>query len=165
MSDNKGKGSVVGQIVVAVVIALLVGGTAPWWWEEVFAFNPAPPPPTLPTARPTATPVVCFMAGTVVDEDDNQPLSNVQISYARFTEDANDYIHNMRSKLATTDVTGKFEADCSWIEKENFPLRLELSRSGWCSTLQTNEYVRPGEGRASIHLFVSDKRLKTIGCG
>jgi hypothetical protein len=36
MSDNKGKGSVVGQVVVAVVIALLVGGTAPWWWKEVF---------------------------------------------------------------------------------------------------------------------------------
>ncbi len=40
MSDNKGKDSVVRQIVVAVVVALLVGGTAPWWWKEVFREKP-----------------------------------------------------------------------------------------------------------------------------
>ena len=49
MLNNKGKGSIAGQIIVAVVVALLVGGTAPWWWKVVF---PDPSPPQPPTARP-----------------------------------------------------------------------------------------------------------------
>lgn len=36
MSESKGKGSLTGQIVVAVLITLLVGSTAPWWWKVLF---------------------------------------------------------------------------------------------------------------------------------
>jgi hypothetical protein len=60
MSDNKGKGSVGSQILVAVVIALLVGGSAPWWWKEVFPPRQPPTtlqqPPTIPQQPPTTLP-------------------------------------------------------------------------------------------------------------
>ncbi len=56
MSDNKGTGSVVRQILVALVIALLVGGSAPWWWKELFPQYPSVPQSPIDTSTefPTA---------------------------------------------------------------------------------------------------------------
>jgi len=160
-NDTRRSESRIGSVIRIIIAFLAAGGGIV---ALLTYFNPPPPSPTTPVPRPTATPVVCVIAGTVVNEDNNQPLSNVQIAYFRITKDANEYIHGVRSKLATTDAKGKFEANCSSVEKENFPLRLELPRPGWCSILQTNEYVRLGERRTAINLFASDNSLKTIGC-
>jgi hypothetical protein len=124
--------------------------------------NPTPQPTR--SGPPTATPVVCSFAGSVTDKDTNQPLFNVEISYFRFTQDSTPYQHSIRSHLATSGPDGRFEADCSQIERENFPLRLQLSRSNWCSTMQTDEYVQPGTRRTAINLFASDQTLSKLGC-
>lgn len=55
MSDGN-KGSVLGQIFVAVAVALIAGGTAPWWLK----FLTQPPvdetPPPTPSVSPTSNP-------------------------------------------------------------------------------------------------------------
>jgi hypothetical protein len=52
MSDNNGKGKIIGQIVAAVVIALLVGGTSPWWWDKIFPEKGSTPQSPHVTPRP-----------------------------------------------------------------------------------------------------------------
>jgi hypothetical protein len=47
--SGDGKGSVLGQVFVAVSVAVLAGGTSPWWLDKVF------PPKPIPTSTPTQT--------------------------------------------------------------------------------------------------------------
>lgn len=148
--------------LIGIVVAVLAAGSG--IVALLNYLNPRQPPATA-IPRPTATAVVCFISGTIFNSDDNQPLSNVQVSYLRITQDNNEDTHRARSKLTTTDIHGHFEADCSSVERENFPLRLRLSRQGWCSEYYvTNEYVDLGKARTAINLFVSDKQNRTALC-
>jgi len=49
--SSGGKGSVLGQIFVAVSVAVLAGGTSPWWLDKVF-----PKPTSTSTPTPSVTP-------------------------------------------------------------------------------------------------------------
>jgi hypothetical protein len=105
--------------------------------------------------------VICSISGKILDSETNKGLSNVQVSYFRFTQDPNQFIHEMKSKLATTGSDGSFSADCSHVETENFPLRIELSRSTWYfAGHQTNEFVRLGETN-NLNIYVDDRFMST----
>jgi hypothetical protein len=145
--------------IVGILIALLAAGGG--IVALLNYFNPPAPPPVTEPPPPTLTPMVCFLSGKIYDQETNQPLSNVDVSYVRFTQDINDFTHGVRSHLATTNPEGYFEADCSWVEAENFPLRLELHRRQWHYTEQTNEYIELGETRTGIVFYVPDSFYQT----
>jgi hypothetical protein len=151
-NNSKGCGSWL-QWLVGILIALLAAGGG---IVALLGYINQPPP--------APTPVVCSLSGTIYNNDNNQSLPNIQVSYFRITQDPSDYTHGVRSQLATTDTNGHFDADCSAVEPENFPLRLQLFGSGWCSIYQTNEYVQLGQRRTNINLYVSEHTLKNLGC-
>jgi len=149
--------------LVGILIAMLAAGGG--IVALLSYINPPRTPTPLPTAQPTSTAVVCFISGTVYNKDNSQPLPNVLVSYFRFTKDRDEYSHGVRSQLATTDSKGHFEADCASTERENFPLRLVLSKSGWCiGSFQTDEYIQMGQRRTAINLYVSEKFMSTTNC-
>lgn len=106
----------------------------------------------------------CSVSGTVYNRDNNNPLPGIEIRYPRRTPDPDQYLHNVRSRLATTGDDGKFSFDCSSIEKENFPLRIELNNRNWRGiTHQTDEYIQQDTKRNDINIYVSDQTLRSIG--
>jgi hypothetical protein len=143
----------------------IITGVAIWWFT-----NKTPSPPLGGNesgkgggSNGSITAQVSSIEGTVINKDNNQPLPNISVDYFRFTQDANEYIHGVKSHLATTGTDGKFSADCSTIEKENFPLRLELHSVNWGSlTFQTNEYLKLNEERKDINIYVSDRINRRI---
>lgn len=72
-------------------------------------------------------------------------------------------MRGVRSRLATTGADGRFSADCSSVEDDNFPLRIELSSRNWNAQFQTSEYVRKGEVREGVNIYVSDGTLRRLG--
>lgn len=152
--------------LIGVVISLFAAGSGIVALLNYFGTSPQKPQGnfsssnTTPDKFPTPSPY-CHIAGKVYNRDNNQPLPNVEVGYFRITQDKTDYAHDVKSRLATTDVDGSFEADCSKIEDENFPLRLQLSSQNWQTVFQTNEYVQRGT-RSGINLYVSDSVLRNI---
>jgi hypothetical protein len=96
-------------------------------WQLTDGNGPPAPAPQNPTEEnePAPPAVVCHVDGAVYDKDTNQPLAGIEVHYLRSTQDPNEFIHGVRSRLATTAPDGRFGADCSSIEPENFSLRLE----------------------------------------
>ncbi len=145
--------------LAAIAVALLAEGSG-----LVVLFNHinSPiPPRALAAQPPTATPVVCYITGKVYDKETRLPLAGIEVSYLRLTEDGDEYLHHARSHLATTASDGHFEADCSRIEPENFPLRLTLSLPGWHFVYQTDEYIKRSEIRRGLKLYVRGSYLQT----
>jgi hypothetical protein len=143
---------------LAGIAASIITGVVIW---QLTHQSPAhtPPSPDDSNRTPPAA-AVCHVGGAVYDRDTNQPLTGIEVHYVRFTQDPNEWIHGVRSRLATTGPDGRFSADCSTVEAENFPLRLELVGSNWRSRFQTDEYVRQGEGRNDINIYVPDRLLR-----
>jgi hypothetical protein len=120
------------------------------------------PPPRPDTDQTPSAPEVCHVAGAVYDRETNQPLADIEVQYFRHTQDPNEYVHGVRSQLATTGPDGRFSADCSTVEAENFPLRLVVASRNWRTPLQTNEYVRKGERRTDVNIYVSDRVMRRM---
>jgi hypothetical protein len=144
---------------LAGIIASIIAGLVVVYWTEP---RPNYPPDLRPPDQqpPTPTAEVCSAAGAVYDSESNRPLAGVEVHYLRRTQDPNKWIHTVRSRLATTGPDGRFTADCASVEAENFPLRLELVSPRWQTQYQTNEFVRRGEKRVDVNLFVSDRFLR-----
>jgi hypothetical protein len=137
-------------VISAVIIWHITSGGAP---------SPPPPPYEPPTAPITLT---CRIAGTVYDRDTNRPLSGVEVRYVRTTQDPNQWVHGVRSRLATTGADGNFSADCSSVEDENFPLRMVLTSHNWKVQFQTDEYIRKSDVREGVNIYVSDGTLRRL---
>ena len=150
---------------LAGIAATVIASVLIWWLTEGVRTRPDSPSPASSEPSSSLTSPIkeeCHITGSVYNRDNNQPLANVDVGYFRFTQDKNSYIHGVKSRLATTNVDGSFEADCSQIEAENFPLRLQVTSRNWQSTFQTNEYIQRGTGRAGINIYVSDGLLRTL---
>jgi hypothetical protein len=148
--------------LIGVVISLLAAGSGTVALLTYFGQKPQGNFNANNTIPSTPTPTsLCSIDGKVYNSDNNQPLANVEVGYFRRTQDKTDYDHDVKSRLATTGVDGSFNADCSNIEAENFPLRLQLSSRNWQTTIQTNEYVRRGP-RSGINLYVSDSLQRKL---
>lgn len=149
---------------IAGIIAGVITGVLIWWLTEKKHDDlPIVQQPTVKTDTMAA--VICHIEGKVINKDNNQPLANVRVSYFRHTIDKTDYSHKLKARLATTDVDGKFIADCSKIEDENFPLRLHLQHEDWGAlNVVTDEYVQKNEVKNHINIYVShglQKKLAT----
>jgi hypothetical protein len=140
------------------------GGVAAW----IGIFKPHPQPPSYQAPSPpppaeTPKPATCSVSGKVSDSDTHQPIANVEISYLRLTQDPNDWIHGVRSRLATTGPDGEFGGDCAAVERENFPLRIQLKKGDWGNlTYQTDEYVQYEQNRNNVNIYVSERRIKML---
>jgi hypothetical protein len=153
---------------VGIVIGLLAagGGVAAW----IGMFKPHPPPPTYqapstsnqpPVESPK--PIVCSVSGRVLDSDTHQPIAAVEVGYLRLTQDPNDWIHGVKSRLATSGPDGGFTCDCTAVEKDNFPLRILLKKNDWGKlTYQTDEYVQYGQDRKDVNIYLSENRIKSL---
>ncbi|MBX3086252.1 MAG: hypothetical protein KF716_31740 [Anaerolineae bacterium] len=150
--------------VVGSIISLLAAGSGIVALLTYLGARSTPTPPTArpPTAQPTA--VVCSVSGHVYDKDTNRPLPNIEVRYHRFTTQGETaYQQRIRSYLATTDINGSFSAQCSTVEKGNFPLRLELSSAAWhVTTHVTDVYVARGQKTTNVNLYVPDKLLRNL---
>ncbi len=145
---------------LAGIAASVIAGVVIW----LLTHQPTPPPPPPPDdgrRRPQPA-AVCHVAGRVYDRDTNQPLAGIEVHYIRITRDPNEWIHGVRSRLATTGPDGRFSADCSSVEAENFPLHLVLVGRNWRTQFQTEEYVRQGERKTDINIYVSDRVMRQI---
>jgi hypothetical protein len=145
---------------LAGIAASIIAGVAIW---QLMRQPPAPPPPAPNLPAPTAdgpSPVVCHASGAVYDRDDSRPLGGIEVHYSRRTQDSSPSLDGARSRLATTGPDGRFSADCSSVEAENFPLRLELVASSWRGRFQTDEYIPRGERRTGINIYVAERLLR-----
>lgn len=120
--------------------------------------QPSVPSPASSSAQ-SPNVVSCNVAGAVFNQLDNRPIAGIEVHYFRFTRDPNEWIRGQRSRLATTGPDGRFSGDCSGVEPENFPLRLELTGPGWRHRFQSNEYVRHGESRTNINIYVPERLM------
>lgn len=131
----------------AVALLIAVGGIVMF----VMVGDDSEPLPTatLPPAPPTSASVVCHVAGTVYNQD-NEPLAQVDVLIDFFGD-----------HLATTDPDGRFEADCSWVNPSDFPIRLQLTHLDWSSSTgwTTDEYINLGETQTAVNLYVPDDRI------
>lgn len=151
--------------LVGVIISLLAAGSG--IVALLVYFKSPPQKPSEPQKPPISnnasnnTVEPCYISGTIYSKNSNQPLPNVEVGYYRLTKDQNEYIHDVKSHLANTDSAGKFEADCSKIEAENFPLRIVLSiPNSQVTSYQTNEYIQRGTRKSGLNLYVPDNLLK-----
>jgi hypothetical protein len=155
---------IAGSIITAVAI---------WWLTHPggpLNREPSPKGPdnsvhkTFQDATATQTKIIVTrISGRVLNQDNNQPLANVDVGYFRITKDPTEYSHDIRSHLATTAPDGSFEADCSTIEAENFPLRLTLKDSSWGNaTVELNEYVSRGATKTGINLYAQDSLYRKL---
>ena len=143
---------------LAGIAASIIAGVVIW---QLTSQPPVTPPSSNDddAGRQPAT-VVCHVEGSVINRDTNQPLAGIEVHYFRRTQDPNEWLPGVRSKLATTGPDGRFSADCSSVEAENFPLRLVLVGRNWRAQFQTNEYIRQGERRNNINIYISDSFLR-----
>jgi hypothetical protein len=141
--------------LVGVTVSLLAAGSGIVALLTYFNINPF-----VNNAQGKATAVVCHIAGQVYT-DNNKPVPNVEIRYVRTTTTGETQDQtNARSRLATTNTNGGFDADCSFVEPGNFPLRLVLSSPNWSQAVTTDEYVNLGQQRNQINMYVSGKTVK-----
>lgn len=140
------------------IAAGIIAAVAMW---QLVRQPPAPPPAaTDANPEPAAAAVVCYAAGAVYDQDGSRPLGGVEVHYSRRTQDSSESNDGGRSRLATTGPDGRFSADCSSVEAENFPLRLELVAASWRGRFQTDEYIPRGERRTGINIYVAERLLR-----
>ena len=137
----------------SIIIAAIITATATIIAAYLLMSQPVPMTPTPPPSPPGPSSIATSISGMVVNKDDDQGLANVAIidTYSRRT-------------LATTGPDGTFEADCSYFEEEDFPIRIELARGNWRgATHQTNEYLQYGQTRRNVYIYVSDQMMQDIG--
>ena len=147
-NNSKGMDSS-SKLVVSGALALLIAVGGIVMFVMVGDESEPLPTSTLPLALPTSASAVCHVAGTVYNQDD-EPLSQVDVLIDFFGE-----------HLATTDPDGHFEADCSWVDPSDFPLRLQLTHLDWSSSTgwTTDEYINLGETETAVNLYVPDDRI------
>ena len=146
---------------LAGITASIIAGVVIWQLTYQPPAPPPPPPGDAPDHEPPP-PLVCHVEGAVYDRGTNGPLPDIEVHYFRLTQDPSEWSHDVRSRLATTGPDGRFSGDCSSVEAENFPLRLELVGRNWRARFQTNEYVPQGVGRTNINIYVSDRLLRQL---
>src|SRR5258706_11048129 len=106
--------------LIGIIISLLAAGSG--IVALLNYFNPRPLPATL-QSQPTSIQVVCHIAGQVLNTDNNnKPLPNIEVRYLRrnTTGETQDQQY-VRSRLATTNTQGNFDADCSTVEAVRCP--------------------------------------------
>ena len=145
---------------LAGIAASVIAGVVLW---QLTDGPPAPTPPA-PTEENESAPappaVVCHVDGAVYDGETKQPLAAIEVRYYRLTQDPNKRI--LEGRLATTAPDGRFSADCSSLEAGNFPFQLVLVGRNWRRPHHTNEYVRHGETRHDVNIYVSDQNLRDL---
>jgi hypothetical protein len=150
-------GKWIAGIAATVISAVII-------WHITSDGAPSPPPPPSEARNPAAPAILaCRISGTIYDRGTNRPLPEIEVGYVRTTQDPGQWVRGVRSRLATTGADGRFSADCSSVEDDNFPLRIELSSRNWSAQLQTSEYVRKGEVREDVNIYVSDGTLRSLG--
>lgn len=113
-----------------------------------------PTPDNGPTSTVTPTPRVCTIEGAVYndDADPKQPIPNVGINYIPNQQNAGAY-------LTTTGPNGQFKGDCAYINKNQFPLTLELSSPHWQGIASKTQEQVLENGKDNINIYVSLKEI------
>lgn len=84
---------------------------------------------------PAAPAIACHVSGRVLDEERGTPLAGVDVGLG---SDSGGRVETVMGKVATTGPDGRFEFSCPGsIQRDDFPLTIELSRADWRATLVT----------------------------
>ena len=109
--------------------------------------------------RPIPQAVGCDISGSVFDPDDKKPLTGVRIDFY-----ANNSSRRVKIGAGTTDLEGKFTANCLGINRAAFPLRIQLSNCHWHTDIWMSPTIKFGDIGRSINLPFRTSTVLQIDC-
>lgn len=91
--------------------------------------------------------ITSSISGRIFHRTTNEPLGNVWVGY----QSRGGFVH-----VTTTDPEGVFHMEVMILDDAAFPIRIMLQSPNWGRmTYQTNEYLKYGEKRVRVNIFIN----------